>query len=81
MAMMPPPLYDHVPNMPVQEHVLDFRSVDAICRRHGLPALQGRTYNGCAFIIKGVCYIWRIDDASVRRHELAHCNGWIHLSQ
>lgn len=22
--------------------------------------------------------IWRIDDDSARRHERAHCNGWLH---
>jgi hypothetical protein len=79
MAVMPPPAFDHAPRMPVKEQVLDLRSVDVVCRQHGLPTLQ-YLYNGCAFVVKGVCYIWRVDDDSVRRHELAHCNGWKHRS-
>jgi hypothetical protein len=31
---------------------------------------------GCAGVVKGKCYLFRIDNPDVRRHELAHSNGW-----
>jgi hypothetical protein len=42
-----------------------------------LPPL-GRVIRGCAHGTAGRCFIIRIDDSAVARHELAHCNGWKH---
>jgi hypothetical protein len=42
-----------------------------------LPPL-GKVLRGCAHGTVGRCFIIRIDDPGVARHELAHCNGWRH---
>lgn len=77
MTVIPPDIYDHYPKMEVIEQVTDFRSVDTTCQKLGLAEFQGY-YNGCAFVKNGKCYIWRIADRQVQRHEYAHCNGWHH---
>jgi len=78
---MPPPEYDHLPSIQVIEQVMTSDRVNAQC--HTLPGLKANlTYTGCISgrLLDGkvVCYVWRIDDASVARHERAHCNGWRH---
>jgi len=48
-------------------------------------AIAGRPLYGCAYSFKGKCFIvWSFDPSgrdktmadNVRRHEVAHCNGW-----
>jgi hypothetical protein len=55
------------------------REVNRICLAMGLkPASAGKVIRGCAQGIAGRCFIIRVDDPAVARHELAHCNGWKH---
>jgi hypothetical protein len=42
-----------------------------------LPPL-GKVIRGCAHSAAARCFIIRIDDPGVARHEVAHCNGWKH---
>jgi hypothetical protein len=80
--ILPPPQYDHTPTIPVIEHVLTSDRVDAICQaRHALgwdgrAPPPGYRFSGCAHVTPQSCEVWRIDDGTVRRHELGHCNGW-----
>ncbi|SRR6266481_2343321 len=82
MTMLPPPQYDHPPSIAVIEHVMTFDRVNRQCQanhalgRDGRPPPPSYRFNGCAHIIAGSCEVWRIDNATTRRHELAHCNGW-----
>jgi hypothetical protein len=73
-TVLPPTVYDHVPSMPIEEHVLSFEQVTAKCRQLGLD--QHLTWSGCANRDTGTCVIYRVADARVRRHEYGHCNGW-----
>jgi hypothetical protein len=52
--------------------------VDRRCRAAGAKSQPGKIIHGCAYRIvqPGRCFIIRIDDPGVARHELAHCNGW-----
>jgi hypothetical protein len=55
------------------------REVDRRCRVSlGKPPRAGNFYRGCARGVAGRCFITRVDDPGVARHELAHCNGWKH---
>jgi hypothetical protein len=60
----------------------DWESVQEVNRRclamgsKRLPA--GRVISGCSYRVVGRCFITRIDDPGVARHELAHCAGWKH---
>jgi hypothetical protein len=79
MTMLPPAYYDHPPEIPVIEHVLAVEEVTKVCaERLGPPPLG--SWWGCATRLyqgsKLVCVVYRIDDGTVRRHELGHCNGW-----
>jgi hypothetical protein len=57
----------------------DGREVNRRCRAAlGKPPPPGKVYRGCARGLAGRCFITRIDDPGVARHELAHCNGWKH---
>jgi hypothetical protein len=53
-------------------------SVDRRCRAIGAKSVPGRIIYGCAHHAAGRCFIIRVDDPGVARHELAHCNGWKH---
>jgi hypothetical protein len=45
----------------------------------GAVARRASSLRGaCAHGVAGRCFIIRIDDPGVARHELAHCNGWQH---
>ena len=82
---LPPAQYDHPPSVPVIEHVLTSDVVNRICHeRHardmdGRPASHAYVFSGCAHLIVTSdgksCEVWRIDDGTVRRHEMGHCNG------
>jgi hypothetical protein len=79
---LPPALYDHPPAIAVIEHVLPSDQVNATCHANhalgpdGRPPPPGYRFAGCAHIAVGKCVVWRTEDPTVRRHELAHCNGW-----
>jgi hypothetical protein len=61
------------------ENVLpDAREVDRRCRATGAKSLPGEAIRGCTRRVADRCFITRIDDPGVARHELAHCNGWKH---
>lgn len=82
MTMLPPPEYDFPPTIVVIEHVLTSDRVDTICQEQGAPGRDGRPpgpgvhFLGCAIRTGKTCEVWRIDDATIRRHEFGHCNGW-----
>jgi hypothetical protein len=61
------------------ETVLPADEVNQRCQAAGAkrPA-PGRAVRGCAHFAAGRCFIIRVDDPGVARHELAHCNGWKH---
>jgi hypothetical protein len=79
---LPPPQFDHPPTIPVIEHVLTAERVDAICQARHALGVDGRApppgyrFSGCAHVTARSCEVWRIDDGTVRRHELGHCNDW-----
>jgi hypothetical protein len=78
MTLMPPAQYDHAPSVTVIEHVLPAAEVDRLCHtRKGAPA---GLLTGCSVRNgnDGKCYIVHIGDKDIRRHEIAHCNGWPH---
>jgi hypothetical protein len=61
------------------ENVLpDARQVDRRCRATGAKSPPGEAIRGCTHRVADRCFITRIDDPGVARHELAHCNGWKH---
>jgi hypothetical protein len=85
MTLLPPPQYDVPPPMAVIEQVLPWSEVVRICA--GIAAkwngdadaqmLRRAGVQGCSGVAQdGKCYVWRVDDDVVRRHEFAHCNGW-----
>jgi hypothetical protein len=76
-VMVLPTQYDHPPSIPVIDKVMSRDEVTALCSAKAHRALPaGEWFNGCSAIVAGKCYIWRVDDAAVFRHERAHCNGW-----
>jgi len=61
------------------ETVLPIGEVDRRCQAIGVkPPPPGKLRRGCAHGAAGRCFIIRIDDPGIARHELAHCNGWQH---
>jgi hypothetical protein len=61
------------------ETVLPAGEVSHRCQAGGAKRPPpGKVIRGCARIAAGRCFITRIDDPGVARHELAHCNGWKH---
>jgi hypothetical protein len=58
--------------------LLDAREVDRRCRAIGAKSPPEEAIRGCAHHVADRCFIIRIDDPGVARHELAHCNGWKH---
>jgi hypothetical protein len=77
MTLVPPPPYDHWPSVPVIEHVFTSERVNKECSVFHNYTVK---VDGCTIVnkIDGKCYIVRINSDIVRRHELAHCNGWHH---
>jgi len=78
--LMPPVQYDHPPKIPVIERVVPWNELQRLCRA-GIEAEKVRTATGygvwgCSVVKDGKCYVARIDNPGVRRHEVAHCNGW-----
>lgn len=70
----------------------DIESVDAMCRKAaeqaGMKALLVGTILGCSFVSQDTvdCIIIlpmpsevpMVDYLAIRRHEMAHCWGWVH---
>ena len=57
----------------------------AMSAHRAMARIDGRPLDGCAYPGKGFCFIvWSFDPSgrdphmadNVRRHEIAHCNGW-----
>ena len=76
--LLPPSQYDHPPQIPVIEKVLPWNELQRLCRASERPIYNGTGYGlwGCATVKGGKCYVARLDVPGVKRHELAHCNGW-----
>lgn len=79
-TLLPPPQYDHPPTIPVIERVVQWDELQPFCRkvaeRDKFVMATGAGAWGCAFLVQGKCYVFRLDMPDVARHELAHCNGW-----
>jgi hypothetical protein len=60
----------------IEAVLADDGEVDRLCRASGAKSPPGGFIRGCARGVAGRCFIIRVDDPGVARHELAHCNGW-----
>ena len=82
VPLLPPAEYDYQPEIPVKELVFqDVKNVDRWCRENG--ARKNGLIRGCSITENDKCTIayparYKINPAHIRRHELAHCNGWTH---
>jgi hypothetical protein len=84
MTMVPPAEFVHPPTIPVIERVMRQEEVDDICHKV-MPGMFERMKiahaEGCSHrdVVEGKtvrCFVWVIDNELVKKHELAHCNGW-----
>jgi len=81
---LPPPQYDVPPSVPVIEHVLGYDEIVAHCGDHMGCTVPNKgkceiwvLKAGSMIVSKSgqvVLPEWMAD--ILRRHELAHCNGW-----
>lgn len=81
----PPAIYDHAPDGPYYIEHRTLVDVNQMCKALGV---EGLFVWGCAIPAKTGCYViipllgkggvgtWQY--LRIRRHELAHCNGWRH---
>src|ERR1700730_6918870 len=78
-TLLPPPQYDHPPQIPVIEKVVPWNELQRLCRvaieRDKIHTATGYGVWGCAVVKDSKCYVARIDNPGVRRDELAHCAG------
>lgn len=71
--LMPPAIYDHPYDGTVVAEYLSYQQLQRDCEADAI---------GCAAVVDGVCAIILPNWLSpvildrVRRHEVAHCNGW-----
>jgi hypothetical protein len=73
----PPARYTSTPKMPVEDNVVSLLDVQVHCKAMGAILPDSAPYLlGCQKIVAAKCVIYRVDDDSVKNHELAHCNGW-----
>lgn len=82
MIIEPPPQYVHPTSGPVIERRLTAEEVENICGR-GSQACSLKPLSA-----DGTCFLWMPivgrggvgsrTFAALRRHEIAHCNGWKH---
>lgn len=74
MILEPPPQYVHAFPGVVVERRLTIQEIEATCGRGNMACSWPPLAPG------GKCFIWVPFDADpkLRRHELAHCNGWKH---
>lgn len=88
-AQMPPPEFDHPFDGRLEKHAVPYKQAYRKCRALGRydvsPYVDGRHLYGCQFWRGDTCVIVysfsKIDRkmaSNVRRHEIAHCNGWDH---
>jgi hypothetical protein len=83
---LPPKYYDHPFDGEVIENTVDMKEMDRLCKPRRNPEVIPL---GCAFHYSNQpksCYILiaplavlqkhRLVPETVRRHEIAHCNGW-----
>lgn len=83
--LIPPPEYDRPPSIPVHEYIVDGPAVGLTCTRMSGTRINPAS-RGCSWFLYGgaVCVIVIARHAPgttvelTRRHELAHCNGWVH---
>ena len=92
LAEMPPKKYEHAYKGELVEWQVSLGSAHAQCnwlaRQLGEPPshpmkVEGRPLYGCAYVYEKQCFIVYSFSPSehrmrsnVRRHEIAHCNGW-----
>lgn len=83
--LIPPPQYDRPPSIPVHEYIVDGPGVGPTCTRMSgtpvHPAVRGCSwflYGGAACVIVIARHAPGTTLELTRRHELAHCNGWVH---
>jgi hypothetical protein len=71
---LPPPRYDYPPHMKVIERRISYAELQQMCG----PVPMGAVVMGCTFTSNRTCFVHLAPgaDQRVRRHELAHCNGW-----
>lgn len=79
MILSPPAIYDYPYAGSLTEWVMPAPKVDALCRQAG-GNIHGQQYQGCMFRLGEQCFIVVAEHVAklVRRHEIAHCNGWVH---
>jgi hypothetical protein len=84
VSLLPPMEFDRPYAGTLFEDVLPIAQVDAECRRL-TGATREKTVRGCSVKYPGGCLIIYpnapirgIDPLDIRRHEIAHCNGWKH---
>ncbi|WP_271621551.1 hypothetical protein [Bradyrhizobium sp. CCBAU 51745] len=83
----PPPAWIAPAPPGMVELELSLPQIDLLCRTLGAAAAEGKQIFGCSMWGSGGCLIivpkiGRVssmeDQARVREHEVAHCNGWRH---
>ncbi len=75
MALLAPPaVFAGTPKVRVIERIVD--ELPQSCMR------DNATVYGCQAWVRDICVIWILKrvrpQEAIRRHELAHCNGWVH---
>ena len=88
MILEPPPQYVYPPTVPLYVEERRLSDVGELCRALGVVADQDQIVYGCALPGPSSCYIiiplqgiggvGPRTYAAIRRHEIAHCNGWKH---
>jgi hypothetical protein len=84
MEILPPPAYDHPFKGHLAVQVATLAQIKNFCHtRHGIVSAYQAL--GCAKVRPGRCFIMipkvggqitaRLQ-SEIRRHEIAHCNGW-----
>src|SRR5216684_2677957 len=75
MTLLPPPQYDVPPTVPVIQHIVSKAEVAKYCADR----------LACSFALKDRCIVYLPKGSAIfdilRRHELAHCNGWHHAGE
>jgi hypothetical protein len=77
-AGLEPPKNFVRPYLPRIEWVMRQPDVERQCRAAAVTVPDGHIVYGCQYWVGETCYIIRVPDEQIRRHELAHCNGWKH---
>lgn len=84
---MPPASWITAPPPPTAELQLPLDTLGFVCGALGVQAARSQIIYGCMIWRDGRCLlilpkiqteITKADQRQVRRHEMAHCNGWRH---